>query len=100
MSHGRVIQVYYAAAAGSHGKVRRIYGAAAYLQFIQARLRISAAAVMSHGRTRRIYDVAAAKSYGKAMQIYGAAAVLTIEQPPWFDDNTGSPYLHNQFVRP
>ena len=99
MSHGRVIQVYYAAAAGSHGKVMRIYGAAAYLEFIQARLRISAAAAMSHGRTRRIYDVAAAKSYGKVTQIYGAAAMLTIEQPPWFDDNTGSPYFHNQFVR-
>ena len=25
--------------------------------------------------------------------------MLTIEQPPWFDDNTGSPYFHNQFVR-
>ena len=47
MSHGRVIQIYYAAAAGSHGKVMRIYGAAAYLEFIQARLRISAAAGMS-----------------------------------------------------
>ena len=62
-------------------------------------LRSSAAAAMSHGRVIQIYYAAAAGSHGKVRQIYGAAAVLTIEQPPWFDDNTGSPYFHNQFVR-